>query len=317
MSPSTAYEDRLTEEAYWDSQYEPAASSVAPTPPARTKGLLGRLRGPRLRDLVQDYREHLVWNVLYPRYLPRRAGAKLLEVGSAPGTHLVQVHKSYGFDCYGVEYTPRGAELNRKVFRLNGLDPANVIHADFFSPEFQTRYRGYFDIVLSRGFIEHFRDVDRVLSAHLNVIAPGGMLAVTIPNLRGINYGLAWFFCKELLPLHNLDIMNGARCVRQGPVGRERSLSRLSQARWGGAPLVQLTLGLHRREAALMPRPQPWSLAATRAARCSVPASTRRSAPSHSIALRCAFLPLRAAAVTFRPGAPGTPPVQNCRGRRG
>ncbi len=211
MSPSTAYEDRLTEEAYWDSQYEPAASSVAPTPPARTKGLLGRLLGPRLRDLVQDYREHLVWNVLYPRYLPRRAGAKLLEVGSAPGTHLVQVHKSYGFDCYGVEYTPRGAELNRKVFRLNGLDPANVIHADFFSPEFQTRYRGYFDIVLSRGFIEHFRDVDRVLSAHLNVIAPGGMLAVTIPNLRGINYGLAWFFCKELLPLHNLDIMNGER----------------------------------------------------------------------------------------------------------
>jgi len=65
--------------------------------------------------------------------------------------------------------------------------------------------------VFSRGFIEHFRDVDGVVSAHLNVLAPGGLLFVSIPNLRGINYGLALLFCKERLPLHNLTIMKRER----------------------------------------------------------------------------------------------------------
>jgi len=164
-----------------------------------------------VRELLNDYREYLVWNMVYPQYLSGRTGAKVLEVGSAPGTHLVQLHQTYGFECYGVEYTPRGAELNKQVFQRHGLDPAKVIQADFLSPEFQTRYRAYFDIVVSRGFIEHFRDVDRVVSAHVNVLAPGGLLVVSIPNLRGINYGLALLFCKERLPLHNLAIMRRER----------------------------------------------------------------------------------------------------------
>jgi SAM-dependent methyltransferase len=214
MSPSTALQDRLTEREFWDSQYDPAAASAAPRPPSRTKAFLRRVLGPKVRDMVQDYREYLVWNVVYPKYLSGREGAKVLEVGSAPGTHLVQLHKAYGFDCYGVEYTPRGADLNRQVFRRHGLDPANVIQADFFSSEFQAQYRGQFDIVLSRGFIEHFRDVDGVVSAHLNLLAPGGLLIVTIPNLRGINYGLALLFCKERLPLHNLAIMKRERFAR-------------------------------------------------------------------------------------------------------
>jgi len=211
MSQSTASQDRLTETAYWDSLYDPAAASTAPRPPSRTKALLRRLVGPKVRELVQDYREYLVWNTVYPQHLSGRKGARVLEVGSAPGTHLVQLHQTYGLECYGVEYTPRGAELNKRVFQRNGLDPAKVIQADFFSPEFQARYRAYFDVVFSRGFIEHFRDVDGVVSAHLNVLAPGGLLFVSIPNLRGINYGLALLFCKERLPLHNLTIMKRER----------------------------------------------------------------------------------------------------------
>ena len=46
-----------------------------------------------------------------------------------------------------------------------------------------------------------------VVAKHLNVLAPGGRLVVTIPNLRGANYLLAWLFCKDLIPLHNLSIM--------------------------------------------------------------------------------------------------------------
>jgi SAM-dependent methyltransferase len=201
--------DRLTEQAYWDSQYEYdlGTASAPKGPPSRTKALLRKLIGPKLHELMQEYSDYLAWNVFYPKYLPRKPGVRILEVGSAPGTHLVQLHQAYGFEPYGVEYAPSGAELNKRVFRMHGLDPANVIQADFLSREFQARYRGYFDVVLSRGFIEHFTDVDGVIRAHLNVLAPRGMLLVTIPNLRGINYGLTWFFHKELLAMHNLTIM--------------------------------------------------------------------------------------------------------------
>jgi 2-polyprenyl-3-methyl-5-hydroxy-6-metoxy-1,4-benzoquinol methylase len=214
MGNIAEHKDRLTERAYWDSQYDGAASSEPPRRPSGTHALLRKIAGPKLRDLVQDYRDYLVWNVLYSKYLPRRRGARVLEVGSAPGHHLVALHEAYGFEPYGVEYAPQGAELNRKVFQSHGLDPANVIQADFLAPEFQTRYRGQFDIVFSRGFIEHFTSVESVVSAHINVVAPGGMLFVSIPNLRGINYGLTWFFHKELLPLHNLAIMRRERFAR-------------------------------------------------------------------------------------------------------
>jgi SAM-dependent methyltransferase len=200
--------DRLTELAYWDSQYDPAAPGVTSSSPRRATRWLRRLLGPKMVDLMREYRDYLLWDVIYPAYLPHGTGARILEVGSAPGTHLVQLRQSFGCEPYGVEYAPRGAALNRKLFELHGLDPAHVILADFLSAEFQTRYRGCFDVVVSRGFIEHFSDVDGVVAAHVNVLAPGGLLAVTIPNLRGINYGLAWFFCREVLAMHNLSIMN-------------------------------------------------------------------------------------------------------------
>jgi SAM-dependent methyltransferase len=156
---------------------------------------------------MRDYRDYLLWDVTYPQFLVAGKGAKVLEVGSAPGHHLIRLRDVFGFEPYGVEYSPSGAELNRKLFHLHGISSDNVIQGDFFSPQFQGKYESHFDVVVSHGFIEHFTDVDGVVAKHLNVLAPGGRLVVTIPNLRGINYWLAWVFRKELIPLHNLSIM--------------------------------------------------------------------------------------------------------------
>ena len=37
---------------------------------------------------------------------------------------------------------------------------------------------------------------------------PGGRLLVSIPNLRGLNYALAWFFNRPVLAMHNIGIMS-------------------------------------------------------------------------------------------------------------
>ena len=51
-----------------------------------------------------------------------------------------------------------------------------------------------FDVVMSRGFIEHFDEPSSVVDRHLDLLKPGGLLVVSIPNLRGVNGLLTRFF---------------------------------------------------------------------------------------------------------------------------
>ena len=142
--------------------------------------------------------------------MPKNEGAKALVVGSAPGDFLVRLCNTFRFTPYGVEYSEPGVIQNRKIFDLHGIEPNNVICADFFDETFHQKYKGYFDIVISRGFIEHFTDVEDVINKHLNILAQGGCLIVSIPNLNRRSFYGAWssLFDKERLQIHNLDIMS-------------------------------------------------------------------------------------------------------------
>lgn len=177
------------------------------SPKSRIKSAIKAILGKRVLEYVRSYEDYLLCEVIYKKYMPETRGLKLLEVGSAPGEHLVRLSKQYGFVPYGIEYSESGNELNREIFASNNIDPDNVIYADFFSDELHERYRGAFDIVISRGFIEHFTDVRSVIEKHTNLLAEGGHLIISIPNLNGVNYALGRFFHKELIPLHNLSIM--------------------------------------------------------------------------------------------------------------
>lgn len=201
--------NRLTEKQYWEKVYlaEPQADANHPRD-SGLKRLLKKLMGQRLMDLLSPYDDYLLWRVVFPRYLPPdRSGLKAVEIGSAPGDFLVRFAKTFGINVYGVEYTRHGAERNRYNFAANDLDPGSVLEADFFSPDFLDAHAEMFDVVISRGFIEHFTDVEPVISRHSALLRPGGLLFIMIPNLHGV-YG-AWTkaFNPDQLPLHNLDIM--------------------------------------------------------------------------------------------------------------
>ena len=171
--------------------------SVAPGPTSRR----GR------RSLTRPYRDYLLLEVVYPRVLPDLRGRRLIEIGSAPGRHLAELSRRLGVEPFGVEHTAAGTAVNRAVFERRGIDPNNVFHADVFSRQFQERHRQAFDVVLSRGFIEHFPDLRPVIAGHLNLLKAGGFLIVMIPNLRGV-YG--WWlrrFDPRLLARHNLEVM--------------------------------------------------------------------------------------------------------------
>lgn len=155
-----------------------------------------------------DYADYLLWEGLFRKYLSGNEGAKILEIGSAPGDFLVKVSKKFNLIPWGVELTPHGVELNRNIFKYYHIDPNQITQADFLSADFQRKNSCAFNIVMSRGVIEHFTNVGEAIDKHISLLSSGGLLLVSIPNLRGFNGFLARMFDRETLAMHNLDIMD-------------------------------------------------------------------------------------------------------------
>jgi len=185
--------EKLTKKEYWESIY-------------RKDNRFGFSMPGFLKTVC--YSERILWDGIYPKYLPQKSGLKILEVGSAPGGNLIKFRQRFGYEPYGVGYSSKGAEINKKKFEAAGINQDNnVIFADFLSDSFQQKYRGAFDIVYSRGFIEHFSEPKEIVEKHLNVLASGGYLTVIIPNLNGLNFFLQRLFNKQVIAMHNLKIM--------------------------------------------------------------------------------------------------------------
>jgi SAM-dependent methyltransferase len=204
----------LTSAEYWEAVY--AGNGTAPREKEwstvgvvkRVKGLVTKLLGKTLLAYTASYSDHLLWNTIYAKHMPRSDGASLLEIGSAPGEYLIRLSQTYGFVPYGMDTSRNGIRLNKALFESYGISPEHAIHADLVTGDFHEKYKSCFDIVISRGFIEHFTDLEEIIDRHVSVLKEGGRLIVSIPNFRGINYYLLWLFHRELIPLHNLNIMN-------------------------------------------------------------------------------------------------------------
>ena len=201
---------RLSTKEHWDEQYakEEKVEQIAVVVEKKsTSGNNSGLKA-KLKKYIRPYAEYYLWDVLYENYLPVGGGLKAIEVGSAPGDFMIAIAERKAYEPYGVEYTEAGAKLNKQNFKLNNYPPENIIHEDFFSDSFQNEYKNYFDVVFSRGFVEHFDNVEEVINQHINILKPGGALVVSVPNFRGMNYFLLKFFNKKMIDIHNLEIMD-------------------------------------------------------------------------------------------------------------
>jgi len=50
-----------------------------------------------------------------------------------------------------------------------------------------------------------------VIDAHLGPLRGGGLLIVTIPNYRWLNYAIGWLTIRDSYPLHNFATMDSSR----------------------------------------------------------------------------------------------------------
>lgn len=191
---------KLTQKKYWNARYSEEVI-IKPNP---LKKIFSRL----FPDAPWDEKQADLhrWQIC-DKYLSRNDNWKVLEIGCAPGSFLVSYNKRYGYNPWGIDYSSEGVTRTQRTFKSSGLNPDQIEVADFFSDEVSSKYANSFDIVTSHGFIEHFDNVADVINRHIQLLKKGGLLVITIPNLRGFNYLRARMSSPEKLAMHNLSIM--------------------------------------------------------------------------------------------------------------
>lgn len=130
-----------------------------------------------------------------------------LEIGGAPGSIMAYINKKYGIPVAAIDYVDK--RYIDATMEKCGIADYQVFQEDFIKLDTMKLAEKY-DMVASWGFIEHF-DLDvcrEIIAKQKSLVSDGGYLIIELPNLRRFNWFLYWVFNKELLKIHNLDVMD-------------------------------------------------------------------------------------------------------------
>lgn len=210
-------QDRLSNVKYWEEVHGGSAPVSRPPWKRFLRALIpAHLLAARKRrrerqawireqqDLPEHWINQLIETLLRPR-LGGKQGLLGLEIGSAPGRLSIELWRRLGIIPHGLEYTEAGVRAQQALYRRFGLAEELAMRGDLFDAAWRARHAEAFDLVASFGFIEHFSDPRDVVEKHLELLRPGGVLVVTVPNLNEKTwYGrLARRFNPAVYAIHN------------------------------------------------------------------------------------------------------------------
>lgn len=114
---------------------------------------------------------------LYLRYLSRFAGTgRLLDVGCSAG-FFMNVAQDHGWSVTGLEFSPDTSALGRHLY---DLDIQSGTLTDHSLPE------GTFDAVTLWDVVEHLPDPLPAMESAFRLLAPGGYIGLSTPNIDGL-----------------------------------------------------------------------------------------------------------------------------------
>lgn len=134
-------------------------------------------------------------------------GGKLLELGGAPGT-MAERHFGLRPDIFidSIDFSPEGVQQAKQKYKELGIK-GEVILSDF--REYAKSAGEKYDFVCSYGLIEHFDNFEEVMKYHFDLVKPGGVVMITVPNYSVFPVRtLLKMFSKETINTHNLKCMN-------------------------------------------------------------------------------------------------------------
>lgn len=178
----------LSDQHYWEEGYQHRTIS---TP---------------LPDL-EDFRETPTRRVVETIESVDLTGKSVLEVGAGDSTVLLTLatRKPDAASFSGLDYTDKGCDLLKARVRSQKLR-INVIKADLFNPP--NDLEGQFDVVYSIGLVEHFVQLEDVLSALARFLTPSGVLISIIPNMHGVLGTLTRHWNRAVYDIHNPHGLN-------------------------------------------------------------------------------------------------------------
>lgn len=115
-------------------------------------------------------------------------GARLLDIGTFTGGSL-RVATERGLEAFGVEGLQEAVRFTQE--RFPGQRVA-LAHAETLDPGL---FGGAFDLVTMWETLEHTFDPMAVLASAHAVMAPGGWLAITVPNAHNVQFSILRDYC--------------------------------------------------------------------------------------------------------------------------
>ncbi|UCE78170.1 MAG: class I SAM-dependent methyltransferase [Nitrospiraceae bacterium] len=169
------------------------------------EGRWARVRLPA--EVVREASSFLTMELIdiFDAYLPKKEGISIMEIGGAPGQFLAFFAKDFRYAPYAIDYSEIGCTKLRENFDLLKIKAA-VYNRDLFTGDLSDLPR--FDIVYSLGFIEHYQDLDLVVSKHLELLKEDGILMIGVPNYSGISGPVLRRLAPEMMSKHNPAAMD-------------------------------------------------------------------------------------------------------------
>lgn len=151
-------------------------------------------RLPIIVDPAMCFDEHR----LHQKYLGYARSGTVFEVGCSPGRWLAYFSKHFSLRPSGIDYVNDSAELTRQNLKLQGIS-SDIIQGDFIDARIHEQA---FDVVFSRGFIEHFRETQPVVDRIASLARSDGLVITTVPNMLGVNGLIRRWFLRASYDAH-------------------------------------------------------------------------------------------------------------------
>ena len=148
-------------------------------------------------------------NYLFHQYLEevvlKDKSKTAIELGGFPGYYSIFLKKYLHVETTLFDYFIHRGIL-KEVLEKNNLSEQDItlIEADLFQYKATEKY----DLVLSCGLIEHFKDTKDILARHLEFLNPHGTLFITLPNFRGVNGWVQKTFDRDNYEKHHIECMD-------------------------------------------------------------------------------------------------------------
>jgi SAM-dependent methyltransferase len=137
-----------------------------------------------LRDFYAGYDDGEQWRAREEHFnrgvrraiLRSKPSGRVLDIGCGSGNFL-RCMKEAGFSAFGIEPSESGSDFAREE---HGIE----IYRGMIEEYFASRSTRQFDVVTLLNVLEHLSEPSRTLAQVRQILAPGGVLAVVVPDAR-------------------------------------------------------------------------------------------------------------------------------------